>query len=153
MSLPEGVILDKNGNPSTDPADFFDGGYLLPVGGYKGSALNLFIEIIGGVLIGAGPASMIDRHPGNGTLMLALDIARWRDPADFTDRLETLLANAKHAPLQPGFSEIITPGEIEDRAEEQRSDKGIPLDEPTWKELKAAAQKVGVTDSLFTEHP
>jgi LDH2 family malate/lactate/ureidoglycolate dehydrogenase len=153
MPLPEGVILDKYGNSSTDPADFFDGGYLLPVGGYKGSALNFFIDVIGGVLIGAGPASMVDRHPGNGTLMLAFDIARWRDPADFDDRLETLLHNVKHAPLQPGFEEIITPGEIEDRAEEQRSVTGIPIDEPTWKELKAAAQKAGVTDSLFTEHP
>src|SRR5262249_39911788 len=37
--LPPGNLLDKNGNPTTDPQAFFDGGVMLPFGGYKGYGL------------------------------------------------------------------------------------------------------------------
>lgn len=149
--LPDGVILDKNGYPTTDPDDFFAGGVLLPVGGYKGYALNLFIDIIGGVMIGAGPGAMIDKsiHPGNGTLVLAIDISRWRSPDDFEDRLDTLLGIVKGVPLAPDYDEILLPGELEVRAEAQRRSTGIPLEEETWNELKAVALKVGLAESLF----
>ena len=149
--LPEDVILDKNGYPTTDPNDFFAGGILLPVGGYKGYALNLFIDIIGGVLIGAGPGAMIDKsiHPGNGTLVLALDISRWRSTGDFEERLDTLLGIVKGVPLAPGYDEILLPGELEVRAETERRRTGIPFDDETWNEIKGVAQKVGAPESLF----
>ena len=38
VDVPEGWIVDKHGNPTTNPADFEDGGYLLPFGGHKGYA-------------------------------------------------------------------------------------------------------------------
>ena len=147
--LPEGVILDKNGYPTTDPNDFFAGGYLLPVGGYKGYALNLFIDIIGGLLVGAGCAALITKHPGNGALFVALDIARWRPLNEFTADVDALLAAIKAAPAAPGVEEVLLPGELEARAEEQRLRKGIPLDEETWEELHIVAQKVGLPAGVF----
>lgn len=149
--LPEGIILDKNGYPTTDPNDFFEGGYLLPVGGYKGYALNLFIDIIGGLLVGAGCAALIDKHPGNGTLLIALDIARWRPLDEFTADVDALLAAVKAAPAAPGVEEVLLPGELESRAEEQRLHKGIPLDQETWEELHIVAQKVGLPTSIFKQ--
>ena len=148
-AVPEGMILDKNGYPTTDANDFFDGGYVLPIGGYKGFGLNLFIDIIGGVLVGAKPAIMLDRHPGNGTLMIALDIARWRPVDEFSAELETLLGVVKDAPLQPGFDEILLPGELEERAEAERRLSGIPLDEEIWTELHDVAAALGLSNSIF----
>ena len=40
-SLPEGSIATKDGRRSLDPAEFADGGALLPVGGHKGFGLGL----------------------------------------------------------------------------------------------------------------
>ncbi|MDE0042633.1 MAG: Ldh family oxidoreductase, partial [Candidatus Poribacteria bacterium] len=36
LDLAEGCILDKYGNATVKPSDFFDGGWLLPLGGHKG---------------------------------------------------------------------------------------------------------------------
>ena len=38
--LPPGYIVDKEGRPSTNPNDFYDGGFLLPFGGHKGYGLG-----------------------------------------------------------------------------------------------------------------
>ncbi len=149
QKLPQDIILDKNGQPSTNPDDFFDGGMLLPVGGYKGYALSLFIEIIGGIMIGAGCSSLLHKHPGNGTLFIAMDIARWRSPDEFVAELEQLLAVVKAVPPAPGSAEVLLPGELEDRAEERRRREGIPFDDESWQELSALATKLGLPASLF----
>jgi uncharacterized oxidoreductase len=147
--LPEGVILDKHGNATTDANDYFDGGVLLPAGTYKGYALSLFVDIIGGILTGAGNAALRTTHPGNGVLFVALDIARWRAKDEFVAELEELLAAVKRAPRAPDFEEVLLPGELEDRAEEQRRRKGIPLDDETWADVKASAAAVGLPESVF----
>ncbi|MTI02325.1 Ldh family oxidoreductase [Roseibium sp. RKSG952] len=48
--LPEGVAIDKDGNPTTDPQAAMDGA-MLTFGSYKGSALSIMIELLAGPLI------------------------------------------------------------------------------------------------------
>ena len=48
--LPEGVAIDKNGEPTTDPEAAMEGA-MLTFGGYKGSALSIMIELMAGPLI------------------------------------------------------------------------------------------------------
>ena len=50
-SLPDGVGLDQNGEPSNDPKEILKG-VLLPFGGYKGSAISLMVELFAAGLIG-----------------------------------------------------------------------------------------------------
>ena len=50
-SLPDGVGLDENGDPSNDPKEILKG-VLLPFGGYKGSAISLMVELFAAGLIG-----------------------------------------------------------------------------------------------------
>ena len=50
-SLPYGVGLDQNGEPSNDPKEILKG-VLLPFGGYKGSAVSLMVELFAAGLIG-----------------------------------------------------------------------------------------------------
>src|SRR4029077_4137174 len=54
--LPEGLAIDGNGKPITDPAKVNEGA-LLPFGGPKGFGLSLLVEILSGVLTGAGVGS------------------------------------------------------------------------------------------------
>lgn len=49
-TLPPGVAIDKDGNPTTDPDAALDGA-MLTFGGYKGSALSVMIELMAGPLI------------------------------------------------------------------------------------------------------
>ena len=39
--LPEGCLIDADGNPSTEPKAYFEGGAILPAAGQKGYALAL----------------------------------------------------------------------------------------------------------------
>jgi hydroxycarboxylate dehydrogenase B len=48
VPVPPGSILDKDGNPTTNANDFYNGGMLLPFGGHKGYALAMFVEMLGG---------------------------------------------------------------------------------------------------------
>ena len=40
-------ILDRDGNPSTDARDFYEGGMLLPFGGHKGYGLSVVADLLG----------------------------------------------------------------------------------------------------------
>ncbi|KKK82779.1 hypothetical protein LCGC14_2799970, partial [marine sediment metagenome] len=77
--LPEGVAIDRNGAPTTDPQAALEGA-MLTFGGYKGSALSIMVELLAGPLIddltslesmehaaGAGGA------PYHGEVILAFD--------------------------------------------------------------------------------
>lgn len=48
--LPEGVAIDKDGKPTTDPEAAMSGA-MLTFGGHKGSALSIMIELLAGPLI------------------------------------------------------------------------------------------------------
>ena len=50
-NLPQGVGIDKNGNPSKDPKKVLDG-CQLTFGGYKGSSIAMMIELLSAGLIG-----------------------------------------------------------------------------------------------------
>ena len=59
IQVPEGWIIDSNGNPTVEPTDFRADppGAILPLGGvvaHKGTALSLMVEILGGALSGLG---------------------------------------------------------------------------------------------------
>ena len=50
--LPEGWVIDSNGDPIADPGQV-DEGFLVPIGGYKGSGLNIMIGVLAGIMTGA----------------------------------------------------------------------------------------------------
>ena len=51
--VPLGWILDRDGQPTTNAEDFFQGGMQLPAAGPKGYALSVLAEMIGKSLLGA----------------------------------------------------------------------------------------------------
>jgi ureidoglycolate dehydrogenase (NAD+) len=143
--IPPGLALDENGVPTTDPAAAT---IPRPLGDYKGSGLSLMIEcltsllasnpIIADALKGGG------RHKQNG-LVLAIDVARFADPAMFRAEVERLVAAMKALPREPGVAEILVPGERGDRTFERRSRDGIPISRATFGDLERVAQRFGVT--------
>lgn len=94
--VPEGVGIDAQGRPSTDP-DAILGGAQLAFGGHKGASLALMIELLAGPLIGEflsfeaeGDDAGAGAAPHGGELILALDPARFGDPDGFSDHAERL---------------------------------------------------------------
>ncbi len=141
--VPPGSLLDKNGQPTTDPNAYFDGGMLLPFGGHKGSALATLSVLLSHVLTGA--YNFTDKTSLTGTFMLAIDAGLFRDRAAVEADADRVLGKIKDVPPAPGFDEVLVPGEPEVRTAERRLKEGIPVAEDTWAEIVAAAQSVGVT--------
>jgi uncharacterized oxidoreductase len=59
----------------------------------------------------------------------------------------TLIDWVKSSPRRPGVEEVLIAGEPERKSREKRLREGIPVDANTWKELRAAAEQVGVPAS------
>ncbi len=142
--VPEGWILDKDGQPSTDPNDFYEGGVILPFGGHKGYALNLLIDLLGGALAGAGCACTPQYQGGNGVLMMAIDIEAFRSLEEFKADADCLFARVKAVKPAAGVKEILIPGEPDFRAREARTREGILVEDRTWEEIAGLAKELGI---------
>lgn len=96
-ALPPGAAIDREGEPTTDPAAALEGAQLA-FGGYKGAAIALMVDLLCGPLIGevssweAGEEDNRDGGPATGgELILALDPARL-GAGDALERGERLFA-------------------------------------------------------------
>jgi len=145
--VPEGWIVDAHGRPTTDPDAFYAGGALLPAGAHKGYALGLLVEILGGVLAGAGTAST-GEAPGNGLVLLALDPGRFRDRDTFLGAVDRVIEAVAAVPAAAGVDRVRLPGEPEAETESVRRLEAVPVGEGTWLELVEAARGVGVEVSV-----
>ena len=142
--LPQEIVIDKNGCPSSIPQDLYDGGALLPIGEHKGSALSFMVEVLGGILTGAGSPAFSDWQGGNGVLFIVIDPTIFRSQDDFFKDIERIKKSVKSQPCAAGFDEILLPGEPEYKSEADRRKNGIPIDEGTWGKICAIAEKYGV---------
>ncbi|HEX5080116.1 MAG TPA: Ldh family oxidoreductase, partial [Geminicoccaceae bacterium] len=95
--------LDAEGRPTTDPQAAL-AGTMLPLGGAKGAALALMVEVLAAALTGAHFAaeasSFFDDRgppPGVGQFLIALDPGPFSD-GTFADRLEVLLGAIEAEP-------------------------------------------------------
>jgi LDH2 family malate/lactate/ureidoglycolate dehydrogenase len=138
--LPPDCVLDKDGNPSTDPADYIDGGTLLVFGGHKGSAISMMTCLLGGLAAVPDP----DSHVMGGDFFMALDPRVFPGGDAYLDHAARFLDGIRSTPPAPGFEEVLAPGDLERRAFETRSVDGIDLPMDIWTGLTEAAAKYGV---------
>jgi len=144
--LPEGWIVDAQGKPSTDPAAFYGPpmGAILPFGresGYRGFALSLLVEVMGGAL--AGLDITVDQ-PGNGVAFIVIDASAFMPSDHFFHLIEQLRTYMKSSKPAEGFDQVLMPGEPEARNARERRQNGIPLDEATWQAILNSASTLGV---------
>lgn len=145
-AIPEGWALDKNGSPTTNPADLYDGGMLLPAAGHKGYGLALLADFLGGMLTGAGGPGLPGAILGNGVLFVLLNVEAFRPMAAFFADSGQIADRIKETKPAPGFDEVLLPGEPEVRSQQARQATGIPLDDTTWQQIVQAAADLGVAN-------
>jgi LDH2 family malate/lactate/ureidoglycolate dehydrogenase len=131
--LPEGVAIDRDGKPTTDPAEA-RAGALLPFAGYKGFGLGLIVQALG-VLGGANMISgaedgylLIGFRPD---LLIPLDQCR--------REVSALIKRVKATPRAAGVAEIRIPGENSARNRERLLREGLDIDALVYDELHSLA--------------
>ncbi|MBX2825893.1 MAG: Ldh family oxidoreductase [Gammaproteobacteria bacterium] len=135
-TLPDGWAIDKDGQPTNDPAAALAGAQL-PFGGHKGSSLALMVELLAGALLGdlfSFEATEADTHktgsPFGGELVLAID------PSHFAPEKTTpggsIEAQTRHA--EQLFERILAqegtrlPSDRRYRARQETASQGIEVD-------------------------
>jgi hydroxycarboxylate dehydrogenase B len=148
---PDGWLTDGSGSPTSDPGSLFrePHGFLLPAGGHRGYALSLLVEILAGILSGAGFANA---NPGpeemNGLFILALNPSWFMPLGTFRTQVDQLTAYVKTSRPMPGVGPVHIPGEqsLEEAARRQRA--GITLDDTSCGQLAAVLRDLGLPDDL-----
>lgn len=141
--VPVGWIADGDGASTTDPADYFAGGHLLPVGGHKGASLIVLSEILAGILGGGGAVQTPEAFESNSFALIAIDTRPLRDPAEYEQEVERMRAHIVGAPRLPGFDRIYFPGDVEAEASAARA-AGVPIPAGTRVRLDVLADSLGV---------
>jgi hydroxycarboxylate dehydrogenase B len=140
--LPGGTILDRDGNPSTDANDFYDGGVMLPMAGHKGYALSVIVEMMSKFTGGA--ETLLKEHESHSGFMLVVNLQAFRPLEQFRAAVAERGRQIKGVRKAPGFREVLLPGEPERRAYAERLANGISLPDETLKELSVVAASYGV---------
>jgi L-2-hydroxycarboxylate dehydrogenase (NAD+) len=153
--LPEGWVVDAHGRPITDPNRAHEG-FLVPMGGYKGSGLTIAIGLLAGVLNGAAfGAEVVDHrrdavtptNTGQSILVMRPDLFRRRDEvlADLTRHLNTLRDSGSH-----DGNSVRLPGDGAARMRADCEARGIPIPDQLAAQLGRLAEDYGV-ESPFTK--
>jgi LDH2 family malate/lactate/ureidoglycolate dehydrogenase len=153
-SIPEGWGVTEAGEATTDPNAAV---YGVPLGGYKGYGLALMVEVLCGVLAGAGVREGVgnlysggEERQNTGHFHLALDPERTVGREAFAGVLSRLLAELRAIPPARGFDEVLVAGDPEDRARAERERSGIPIEPVLWERLRALSDELGVSPPAGT---
>lgn len=168
-SLPLGWATDERGQPTTDAHRVLEnlttraGGGLLPLGGageefggHKGYGLALLVDILSGVLSGAGYANNIYPKdadgkplPANvGHFFGALQVDGFRPPDEFKATMDDIIQRLRNSPKAEDHDRIYIHGEKEFEMEEEQLANGIPLHPKVVAALKQIGQDLGVEYNL-----
>jgi LDH2 family malate/lactate/ureidoglycolate dehydrogenase len=146
--MPEGVIFDRAGHPTTDPREMLAGGLMAPLGNphapHKGFGLALFVDALSGVLSGAGFAQgMAGGAPGN--FLWALDVAAFMPREEFLARMDAQIDQVQGGERLAGVEELLVPGVRGQRRAAALSARGIvPLAPASWQILATSCGSLGV---------
>jgi LDH2 family malate/lactate/ureidoglycolate dehydrogenase len=146
--IPEGWGVDASGRTTTDAAEVTSA---VPLGGYKGYALAVMVELLCGVLPGAGVRHGVgglytgaDVEQDVGHFHLALDPERTIGRDRFAAVLDGLLGELRAIPPAPGFDEVLAPGDPEIRARVVRERDGVPIEPALWGTLNELSRELQV---------
>ena len=135
-SIPEGWAVDAEGQPTTDPNAAL-AGTLSPIGGAKGGALALMVEILGAALtagaFGWEASSFFDAEgspPDMGHLFIAIDPGPTSGQS-FGERMRVLLSSMAAEP------DVRLPGTRRLAARAKAQQEGIQISIALHKEINA----------------
>jgi LDH2 family malate/lactate/ureidoglycolate dehydrogenase len=148
--MPEGWMIDALGRSLTDPRRAEEG-FLLPIGGYKGSGLALVFGLLAGTLNRAAFGRDVidfnkdDKTPTNtGQAIVALDVSRFSPVEIFKRNVDQVIRDMRNSKKMSGVERIRLPGEQSHATWLERSVAGIPLNETLFKDLQHLASDLGV---------
>ena len=137
---------DLEGLPTTDPETAMSG--IIPalgaVSAYKGSGLSLFMNLLAGALPGGYHSKDVNIGK-RGQFLLVIDPEIFGEADVFAEAVDSMVEQIKSADPLPDVDEVFAPGEIEQRAYEERMAAGqVVYPASTLEELRALSSEMGI---------
>jgi L-2-hydroxycarboxylate dehydrogenase (NAD+) len=153
-SIPVGWMIDRQGQPLTDPKRSSEG-FLLPIGGYKGYGLNVVIGMLAGVLNGAAfGRNVVDFNKdvasvnNSGHMIMAMRVDNFQPVDAFKREMDRVIREIRESRRMEGVDRIWLPGEMEYERVRERREHGIPLAPVVVSNLRQLAVELGLSDRL-----
>jgi hydroxycarboxylate dehydrogenase B len=154
QQIPPGILLDRDGKPTTNPSDYLNGGIILAFGGHKGYGLSIATALLAEILVGAeafvngnesGNEKGGEKHDQKTNAFFAfVDGDAFRPRPVVEAEADAALGRIDGAPPAPGFDRVRYPGEVAAETRERRLREGIPVPETTWETIRHEANDLGV---------
>jgi len=141
--IPEGLALDMEGNPTTDPSKALEGS-ILPFGAHKGYALAFMIEIITGPLVNAAFGSKVEgtadykKKCTKGDFFIAIDPSKFVGIDKFKEETEEFIKEVRSS------GDTIVPGDIEVKKIAENEKNGILIDKFLYEQLKEICDDLNI---------
>jgi LDH2 family malate/lactate/ureidoglycolate dehydrogenase len=144
--IPAGCLIDQRGKATDNPNDLYEGGAITTFGHYKGYALSLLVEVLGGILSGGETPIFPDyKVLSNGVFAMAIEPDFFRPRTEFEASMDYFFGAIKNAlPAQDSTGALI-PGEPEIAQKAIHDKEGIRIDEATMAELTELAKSLAVS--------
>ena len=142
----DGALLDHAGQPTTDPSVMYTQprGVVLPFGEHKGSGLALVCELLAGAIVGSTSVTSStppERGILNGMLSIVIDPVRLSTRDSMMAEIDSMIAWVKSAKPADQDLPVLIAGEPERLARAKRIANGIEVDDTTWGQLIAIAER------------
>lgn len=147
--IPLDWAIGPDGQPTDDPNVALKGS-LLPIGGYKGYGLSMFVDLFAGMLTGSHYAggvrnlSKMDEDSGNGHLFVVIDLDKFMTIDEKRERIAHFYEAVKACGEE---GKIYMPGEIEYVKMKMAVDT-VQISSKQFEEVNAVAAEVGATSRL-----
>jgi LDH2 family malate/lactate/ureidoglycolate dehydrogenase len=151
--MPEGWVIDADGNPITDPR-LVDDGFLVPIGGYKGSGLNIMIGVLAGVMTGAAFGRHVvnfradastPTNTGQSIFVFRPDLFMPMD--EYKQEMDRQLREFRASESMTS-EPVRLPGERATELEIEQRRLGIPVPDSLIADLNSLAEKLGMEVTL-----
>jgi len=147
--IPEGWVVDEEGNPITDPDRIncgdpdWEGGFL-PLGGspetgaFKGFGLSVLVNLLCTTLSGATPGTSANHFFG------AFKVDGFRPAGEFKRSVDELIESIESLPSMEEENRLFAPGGLEAQIKKERKTEGVPLDDKVYDSLMTLSKRTDV---------
>ena len=153
-SIPEGWAMTRDGRPTTDPKEAWEG-IMLPAAGAKGSGLAMMVDILSGVVPNANFGADMPRMYGDaapqalGHFFIALNIEAITPMAECMARMAVRESQTRNSRPAPGFTSVKMPGDVEHERAAMAEKDGVKVAAGVFNELVETAGRYGVEPSAY----
>ncbi|MGZ8197997.1 MAG: Ldh family oxidoreductase [Burkholderiales bacterium] len=148
--MPVGWMMDRSGQPLTDPKRANEG-FLMPIGEYKGYGLALVIGLLSGTLNQAAMGREVvdfnadDTTPTNtGHAIVAINVEAFGGVNEFKRGVDALVRDIRGSKRLPGVDRIWLPGEQSHAKRIDRTEHGVPMPGALLASLETLAKELEI---------